>query len=283
MSNTEKMKLRITILTTVFFLAISAGSLFAKKSPNHVEKKAATPKINGIAQKSENKKTIPAEIINLAKTDHATLLKTALKNHKKNISDYTGTFYKQERLGKKLTPEQVISFKFKQKPYSVFMKWEKNPVTTDRVLYVKGANKGKMILHPTGLFSWIKSVKKHPRCKEAVKGNLNTIDKFGFEKLLERLINVYSTTKKNGDAKTSFLGISTLDKRFCMDLELIVPQKKEYIYKRLVIKVDAEYMLPVQINCYDFKDKLIFKYIYKNLKFNVGLKNKHFTPKINRL
>ena len=52
---------------------------------------------------------------------------------------------------------------------------------------------------------------------------------------------------------------------------------------RLVVEFDVEYVLPTRVSCYDWRNKLVSRYVYKDLKLNTGLKSGDFTRKANGL
>jgi hypothetical protein len=225
----------------------------------------------------------PDKIIDLAKNDHIALLKLAIDRYQKTVRDYTGFFHKQERIGRKLGKTQLISFAFREKPYSVFMQWKKNPHGADRLLYVEGQNNNKMIARPTGLLGIVGSVKLDPRSKKVLSSSLQPCDRFGFHRLMAATLKIYELAQKNGDLQMKYLGLTEVDKRKCVKLERILPKKKEYKYARLTIEIDLENLLPVSLACHDHQGKLVGRYVYTNLKFNVGLTDKQFTRKANRL
>jgi len=236
---------------------------------------------NGLIQDPNVIPTISQEkLIELAKHDHITILKLAIKRYEKSIDDYVGTFCKQERLRGKLGKEQTIAFKFKEKPYSIYMEWKKNSGAADKLLYVKAQNNNKMIVHPTGLLSWLKSVKRDPRGKDARKSSLYTCDQFGFYNSMKRALKDYGLAKKNGDLKIKYIGLTKVHGRKCIAFERILPKKKDYITARLIIKLDIEYLLPVALERYDWDNKLIFRNSFRDLKFNTGLKNEDFKPEV---
>lgn len=224
-----------------------------------------------------------AKIIDLAKNDHIALLKLAIARYQKSVSDYTGTFHKQERIGRKLRKAQIITFKFKEKPFSLFMDWKKNARGADRLLYVEGQHDNKLIAHPTGLLSIVKSVKLDPHGKKALASSRQPCDRFGFHRTMANMLKVYELAQKNGDLQTKYLGQTIIGKRKCIKLERMLPKKKFYTYGRLTMQIDLEYLVPVSITCYDWRNKLVGRYLFTNLKFNVGLTDKQFTTKANKL
>ncbi len=223
------------------------------------------------------------QIIKLAKTDPIAILTLCKDHYQKNITDYTGTLRKQERIAGKLGAEQLISFKFKEDPFSVFMQWQKNPGPSDRLLYVEGQNDNKMIVHPTGFLSWIKSVKRDPRCKKALQTNLNTCDRFGFARIIDRVLNTLQKAQKQNDIKVKYLGLDKAGSRQCLAIEAILKQKPDYPFTRMILRIDLDYLLPVYIETYLDNGDLRSRYIYTDLKFNTNLTNNDFTPQVNNL
>ncbi len=86
---------------------------------------------NGVSQTDVLRTKPPDElarqITNLAENDHIALLEMAVDRYDRTIRDYSGTFIKQERIKGELGPVQVIAFKFRQEPFSLFMEWKENP------------------------------------------------------------------------------------------------------------------------------------------------------------
>jgi len=220
--------------------------------------------------------------LQLAAEDHVALLAMLLERYDKTVRDYTGVFHKQERLKGKLTPKQRIAFKFRQKPFSVFMEWLENPLGAHRLLYVEGQNDGKILAHPTGLLSFVKAMKLDPEGKQAAKSSLRPVTKFGFRSSLTQMLDVYRAAAEKGDLKTSFSGPETVDKRQVITLERFLPKEK-YENPRLTVQIDLEYLLPTEVTTADARDNLVSRYSYTDLNFNTNLTDRHFDPKQNRL
>jgi len=219
----------------------------------------------------------------LARNDHIALLKWSLENYQKNIRDYTTSFSKQERINGKLKPIQEMSVCFKEQPFSLLMEWEKNAGVIDKLLYVEGSYDNQMIVHPTGIFSWVKSVKRQPDCKKARESNLRTCDQFGFARNLKNLLRIYDRAQKKNDLRTNFLGINEVLGRRCITIERILPPRKNYPDARMVINLDVENLLPIDLTSYDWQGNLISRYTYGDLKVNTGLTDNNFLPQTNQL
>ncbi len=240
---------------------------------------------NGVSQTGALRTRPPGElsrqIVALAENDHIALLEMAVDRYDRTIRNYSGTFTKQERIRGELGPRQVIAFKFRQEPFSLFMEWKENPLGADRLLYVEGQNDDKMLVHPTGLMKWVKCLKLGPNSKQARKSTLRPCEKFGFRRNILEALKIYRLAKQNAELTIKSSGPETIDGREYLILERILPEKKGYPTARLVVHLDLEYILPVQITCYDRQGNLISRYAFTDLKFNTNLTDKDFDPKAN--
>lgn len=224
-----------------------------------------------------------SDFLDFAANDYGKLLKTMKDNYDSSIVDYTGVFTKQERINKKLLKAQVIDFKFRDKPFSIVMEWTKNAGKTDRLLFVKGKYNDKMVVHPTGMLAWIKSVERDPRGKDVLKRSLRTCDQFGIRNLLNRITALYQGNVKDKGFSVKYIGSEEIDNRPCIVLETVMPNNKISKTRRLILVVDMDYRLPVSITSLDGKGNLMSKYSYTGLDFNTGLTDKDFTKKANGL
>jgi len=223
------------------------------------------------------------DFLEFVANDYGKLLEVMKANYDSSIKDYTGMFTKQERLKNKLRKPQVITFKFRNEPFSIFMQWKKNPGKADRMLYVEGQNNNKMVVHPRGLLGFIRSVERDPKGKDVLKTSLRTCDKFGIRNLLNRVTGLYKGNVQDEGFSVKYIGTEEIDKRPCIVLETIMPNNKISTTRRLILVVDMEYRLPVSVTSLDGKGNLISKYSYTSLNFNNGLKDENFTKKANKL
>jgi hypothetical protein len=220
----------------------------------------------------------------LAKTDQIALLKLCLTQCEANVQDYTCTLVKQERLSGKVGSEQWIAVKFLDEPFSVAMRWTKNAPLGDRVLYIEGKNNGNMLVRPRGMLGGIVgTVQRQPDGEEVMANTLRPVTLFGFERGLQSLIEVYELAGRRGDLQTTFNGYAEVDGRQAMVLERLLPAKDDYPAAKTLTYIDAELLLPVCIEAWNWDGQLDSRYVYKDLKINVGLKDADFTPAANGL
>ncbi|MHC4294270.1 MAG: DUF1571 domain-containing protein [Planctomycetota bacterium] len=215
----------------------------------------------------------------LAKNDHIALLEHCLKNYESNYRDFTCMFIKQERLRGVLGSEQEISVKHMTSPFSVALAWTKNAPIGDAVLYVEGKYNNQMLVRPNGLLKLIvPSVLRKPDGAEALRSTLRPVNMFGFGRGLKSLIDVYSHAREEGDLKTVFGEYAEVAGRKCVALIRFLPPKDDYPAYKTITYIDLDYLVPVCIEGFDWDDQLQCRYLYRDLKFNVGLTADDFTP-----
>jgi len=282
LSNKQIARLAVGSLVLTFLYQGLSGP-DQKQSPGSASHLLAAA--NAIAIKPQTPIDNTQQIITWAKDDHVKLFTWLLDHYKKHVHDFKGTFTKQERINGKLKKEQVMSFIFKEEPFSVMMEWQKNAGSIDKLLYVEkqGVKNNKMLVHPTGLLSWIKSVERDPHCDDVYKTSRKPCDRFGFGRMMEDLIEVYALAKQQDDLQGKYLGQKEVNGRKCILVERILPPKEEYPCKKMVIAIDLEYLVPIHVTSYDWQDELLSRYEYTNLEFNVGLRLAQFTANANSL
>jgi len=222
-------------------------------------------------------------LLELAQTDHIALLEWAILRYEQHVQDYQVIFEKQERINNELKPAQKINVKVKEEPYSVLMNWQSKGGPIDKLLYVEGQNDNMMLVHPSGLLGFIKSVKKDPTSEQVRRSSRGTPDQFGFYRCMQSLLKVYRQAHEEGDLETAYLGKTEVDGRVCLAVERFLPAGKKYPCARLILEIDEKYIVPTRLSMYDWQDNLLSIYVYKDIKFNIGIDDLIFTPQANNL
>jgi hypothetical protein len=218
----------------------------------------------------------------LAREDHVALLKLALDHYDNNYRDYTCTFIKQERISGRLKSEQWIDVKFMDRPFSVVMKWVKNAPIGDRVLYVDGKYDGQMLVRPRGFLAKLVGTQmRQPDGPAAMSNTLRPVTMFGFRQALENLLKVYEAAERRGESHCRFVGYREVAGRHAMVLERVLPPRKDYPAKTTTWYLDTQRLVPLGLKGTDWDDRLLCSYLYKDVKFNVGLAAADFDPDAN--
>jgi hypothetical protein len=242
--------------------------------------------------------TAAEKIEKLAREDHIALLEMCLDNYDKNYQDYTCTLIKQEIIRGAQKPEQWMNVKFTDKPFSVAMQWLKEtpkgalandqvkklhvPIG-DRVLYIEGKYDNKMVIRLANplLRGLLGTQTRPPDGKDAMKNTLRPVSVFGFKRGMKSLLGVYRQAAKKGHLKMGFGGYVNVAGRDAIVLVRTLPPKENYPAKRTEICIDLETLVPIRIQGFDWDGKCTSRYVYKDVKFNLGLDETKFTPKAN--
>lgn len=226
-----------------------------------------------------------SRLAELAKTDHIALLEYCLENCRANFRSYTATLVKQERINGVVGREQTVDVKFMRSPFSVAMKWTKNPNRADRMIYVEGKYDNKMIVRPANALvrALAPAVLRDPRCKDAKAASLRSVDEFGFEKSIVGLLELYRQAEREGHLKVDFGGYAEVAGRKAIVVVRYLPPKNDYPAHKTAIYIDLETMVPICVEAYgwDNPPELICRYLYKNVRFNVHMTGEDFLPESN--
>lgn len=216
------------------------------------------------------------------------------------IADYTSILVKRQRVGGRLQAEEYMFSKVRNEklgadgqpttPFSVYLKFLKpGSIKGREVIYVKGANNGKMIAHEGGFKGkFTPSLYLDPNGALAMMGQRYPITEVGIERLCEKLIERASRDRGIGMC-TVTKQPAVINKRPATRVELLHPEKKPGLDFHIArVFVDDEYGVPVRYEAYDWPltpdapvglNELIEEFTYVRLKFNVGLTDADFDPK----
>jgi outer membrane lipoprotein-sorting protein len=193
------------------------------------------------------------------------------------VKDYTAVFHKQERLEGVLLPEETILLKF-QKPLKVYMKWIKDPYRGREALYVQGDYDNKVIAHQGGILGLV-TLSLDPRGATAMEGNRHPITEIGFGYLLDGLRKDIQQALEHGDLEIIRIGEELFRDRPSTVVEARSASRggRRYYASRMVLHVDKELELPVGSAFYDEKDQIFARYVYTDVRLNVGLSPMDFS------
>lgn len=230
------------------------------------------------------------KIEQLARTDHIALLELCIENYNGRFTDYTCTLFKQERIDGKLGRRQKVEVKFKESPFSVGMKWVENAGRGDRVLFVEGKYDDMMLVRPSGWLAQklVPTARRKPDGRDAMKSTLRPVNTFGFKRGMESLLAVYRKAKQRGELEQSFGGYAEVAGRKTIVLVRRLPDREEYRRTAAPLTmtyIDLDYLVPIMIDGVEHDglgekgEGMLCRYVYENVKFNVGLTDDDFRPK----
>ncbi|MCI0457325.1 MAG: DUF1571 domain-containing protein [Gemmataceae bacterium] len=202
------------------------------------------------------------------------------------VTDYTCTLISQERVRGKLLPENVISFYFRNQPYSVYMKWiGPKDMVGQEVAYVHGRNKNQMRVYAGHIAlgkvrGWMPIAPNDPKVLEHSN---HIITEAGIANLMEQLARSWEAERRLGKTQVQMAEYEYAQRR-CTRVESVRSERAQGVYcYRSVVYFDKETRLPIRMENYDWprpggppQGELMECFSYINLRFNVGLNDQLF-------
>jgi hypothetical protein len=199
------------------------------------------------------------------------------------VRDYTGTLIKQERINGQLQAENLIGVKFRNQPFSVYMKWYgPKDVAGQEVCFVQGRYNNMMRVRPTGLLGAAGFVSIDPRDPKVTQHSRHTIHEAGIGYTIERLARTWDEARRQGKTQAR-INDYEYNKRRCLRVETYYTERVPQAYAwRGVVYFDQETKLPIRTETYDWPrpgvpgGDLLESFSYIDLRFNVGLTDAAF-------
>jgi len=225
----------------------------------------------------------------MAARDPIAFLELTLDRYDRAVRDYTCTFSKKELVCGRMTRTQVMEAMCRQSPFSVRLKWVKNPDKCSRVLYVarRWVQKGhEMAVVEPGAIArlFVPYVMRPIHGKDAKKSSRRTIDQFGFRNSLELTLKYCRLAREQNILDFTFKGTDQVAGRETLVFERHLPYTGddcEWPDRILVVHVDREMLLPTLCVAYadDAKQTLLGEYKMTDIKLNPNLPASAFTKK----
>ncbi len=216
--------------------------------------------------------------------------KAALDKIDRNLSDYSATLVKRERIGDNLGAMEYIFTKIRQQPFSVYMYFlGPDSLKGQECLYVHGQNDGKLIGHAgSGIRAKLGSVSLKPDGMVAMAGQRYPITEVGIRNLTRRLIEVAEQDSQYGECDVKYFHDAKVDGRKCTCIQVTHPKpRKNFLFHVARIFIDDELQLPIRYEAYTWpreegkkvsEDELLEEYTYTNLKLNNSFIDADFDP-----
>ena len=196
-----------------------------------------------------------------------------------DVKDYTAVFTRSEMLRGKQRPEETIALKFRE-PLQVYMKWLSESGKDREAIFVKGRDGDIVLVHEPGWISGHFTVLLPPDGSTIMSRSRHSFDEIGIGRIIDLITATFEKANQAGDLEMRDLGATREGGRALRVIEGVLPKdpaKKYYCY-RAIVTIDEELKLPVRVKVYDWNDKLIENYRYKNIQINPGLTDQDFSP-----
>jgi hypothetical protein len=199
--------------------------------------------------------------------------------------DYTAQFVKQELVNGSLLDEQEMEMKVRHAPFSVYLKWTTGEVGRE-ILYVDGANDGRMTAHAGGWKSRLPAVALDPHGSIALSESRYPVTKVGLYELAKMMLDVHQQDlKQKRLARCERLAEQSFDGRPCH--AFLVEYKDSKLseqYRKSICLIDKEWSVPVYTRNFGWltgdvpsdpeehdQASLVEFYSYANIKFRPNL------------
>ncbi len=186
--------------------------------------------------------------------------------------------------GTKPNPQEVIEVDFREKPFSVFLEWKKGFYRARRSLYVEGQNldprtkKSMMWTRTYNKWSWLELKLQLAVDSELVKASGRyTIDKFGVQWGLKRVLRTWRQRHKEGNLNAKFdktVKLAEVGNRPCYRIYRKIPSDRpeEDGILEVILYVDVERKLQVGTILKGIRgnktDALIGQYFFNIVELN---------------
>lgn len=200
------------------------------------------------------------------------------------IKDYTALFSKRELLKDQLVG-QVTDIKFRQEPFSVYLKYHE-PHAGREVIFMAGRNKGNLLVHEDGFKALAGTLAFSPTAEDVMKENRYPITQIGLAIMLDLTIAQWEQAQKYGETDVKFYPEARIGEMDCRMIETShAVARPHFKFMRTRLYIDKKSNLPLRLEQFGFPKKvgdtppIIEEYTYSNLKINVGLTDHDFDTK----
>ena len=203
----------------------------------------------------------------------AELLEKSLKYYEA-LKNYHALFYKMEKEENIMGPTEKIFLKF-EKPWKIYLGWLNTDKKGLQVAYERGKNDGKLAIHKPGLLSALVPVIFLEQSSPWVKQGSASydIEDAGIGTFLTSFTKAVIKAKQEKRLKIQFQGKAASDGLKGEQWEVTFLNSKEnsgYFAYRINVIFDEQTALPVHMELYDWKNKPMGLYEYRDLKVNLS-------------
>lgn len=275
--------------------ALLAGSMFTATS---ITATSISAQENGLAEpvhRVADASALPSRTVAQHPLDRALdMARTSLVSSRANVSDYTATLIKRERIGDTLGEHEFMEVKVRNRkqsggritqPLSVYIRFLKpSSVKGREVIYVEGTNNGNLVAHEGGFKGrFLPTVNIPPTGMLAMRGQRYPMTEVGVENLIVKLIDRGQKAREQSDVQCEFRKNARVKDRICTVLQVTSPTKVEGLdFYQAQVFIDDQLSLPIRYIAYDWPKRagapleVIEEYNYLDLKVNVGLTDADF-------
>ena len=192
------------------------------------------------------------------------------------ITSYTARFVRQEWIGGGLRPPEEILLKW-QRPGRIYMRWVAGPPTGREIVFVPGRDDGNVLIHEPGLLTRLFTVVTAPGSPDGMKQSRHPITDVGFGHLIELIGETVRRAVRRGELTVIERENAPAGRRV-VEVRLPRDPRQGYYCYRAIVAIDGDTRLPVAITVYDWDDRLVERYEYRDVAINAPLTDADFDP-----
>ncbi len=195
------------------------------------------------------------------------------------VADYTARFSRQEWIGGQLRPPEEALLKF-QRPGRVYLRWTAGPPKGREILYVPGRDADRILVHQPGALSGFFTLVMAADSPRVLRESRHPVTDVGIGRLVELIVANVKRGLERGELTLVNHGVGQEAGRRVRRIEGVWPRDraKGYYSYRAIAVIDAEWGLPVEVAIFDWDDRMVADYAYRDLRLNPGLSASDFDP-----
>lgn len=195
------------------------------------------------------------------------------------VQSYTARFAREERIGQALRPREEALIKFRR-PGRLYLRWIAGPPKGREILFVEGRDDGKALVHePAGLARLV-TVVVAPDSPRVLRDSRHPITDLGLGRLVDLIVGNARRALRHNEVTVVDHGAIAEAGRAERRLELVLPRDpaKGYYCYRVLVAIDQPTGLPTGVEIFDWDDRFVASYAYRDLRVNAGLTALDFEP-----
>jgi hypothetical protein len=219
----------------------------------------------------------------LARDNPIAFLEDCIVRYQRDVKGYSLIMQKQERIGGKLKPKEIIQVHFREKPFSAYLQWLEGAGRAERALYVEGENGGKMLIRPEGQLARTIAgdvVERDVDGPDARQAGRYALNEFGLKKGALRTLASWKAAQEQNALHVEYRGV--LKVKEAGDRECYVLRRTRYArpeadgVTELTIYIDKATWLQVGSTLKGEGGKLIGEYFFRDIRLNPDFKPEQF-------
>jgi hypothetical protein len=208
----------------------------------------------------------------LPDADPFVFLEKCLERYDREVLGYNAILWKQERIDGRLQNPELVKVHFRERPFSVFMRWLQGARNAQCALFVEGQNDNKVLALPYGLLAHLGIFEKSPTGPEASQSSRYPISEFGLKKGTERVLKHWRMARAEGKLHVEYVGlfrVPAVGDRECYKIRRTrYARPEDNGVTELTLYIDRETWLQVGSVLHGAEGELIAEYYFRDVRVN---------------